>query len=108
VVGVGRTNLVEEPLDRDARLCPTEMPRVQRNPTRGFSCKGRGLCPSCMGRRMAATAAKLIERVLPPSTPLPWRSTRRPARLVEPNQQGWLQGCLTHRTRLTHNGIQNV
>jgi len=47
-----------------------------------FSCKGRGFCPSCMGRRMAATAANLVERVLPPATPLrqwvltfpfPWR-----------------------------------
>ena len=35
-----------------------------------FSCKGRGFCPSCMGRRMSATAANLIERVLPPSTAL--------------------------------------
>ena len=35
-----------------------------------FSCRGRGFCPSCMGRRMSATAANLIERVLPPSTPL--------------------------------------
>jgi hypothetical protein len=30
-----------------------------------FNCKGRGFCPSCMGRRMCATAANLIERVLP-------------------------------------------
>ena len=30
-----------------------------------FSCKGRGFCPSCMGRRMAQTAANLIEEVLP-------------------------------------------
>jgi Putative transposase/Transposase zinc-binding domain len=30
-----------------------------------FSCKGRGFCPSCMGRRMNATAANLVERVLP-------------------------------------------
>jgi len=30
-----------------------------------FSCKGRGSCPACMGRRMCATAANLIERVLP-------------------------------------------
>ena len=30
-----------------------------------FSCKGRGFCPSCMGRRMCATAANLTERVLP-------------------------------------------
>ena len=55
-----------------------------------FSCKGRGFCPSCMGRRMsgasgplgerkawpwATTAANLIERVLPPSTPL-WPKAR--------------------------------
>jgi Transposase zinc-binding domain len=30
-----------------------------------FSCKGRGFCPACMGRRMCATAANLIEHVLP-------------------------------------------
>ena len=61
-----------------------------------FSCKGRGFCPSCMGRRMCATAANLVERVLPPSTPLrqwvltfpfPWRP-----RLA---QDGELLGRLT-------------
>ena len=30
-----------------------------------FSCKRRGFCPSCAGRRMAQTAAHLVERVLP-------------------------------------------
>ena len=30
-----------------------------------FSCKGRGFCPSCRGRRMCSTAANLIEDVLP-------------------------------------------
>ncbi|MBW2737108.1 MAG: transposase zinc-binding domain-containing protein [Deltaproteobacteria bacterium] len=30
-----------------------------------FSCKGRGLCPSCQGRRMAETAARLTEALLP-------------------------------------------
>jgi hypothetical protein len=30
-----------------------------------FACKGRGFCPSCMGRRMCATAANLVDRVLP-------------------------------------------
>jgi hypothetical protein len=35
-----------------------------------FSCKGRGFCPSCLGRRMSATAANLIERVLPPQSGL--------------------------------------
>ena len=30
-----------------------------------FSCKGRGFCPSCGGRRMAATAAFLVDCVIP-------------------------------------------
>ncbi len=30
-----------------------------------FSCKRRGFCPSCGGRRMAETAAHLVDRVLP-------------------------------------------
>jgi hypothetical protein len=30
-----------------------------------FSCKGRGFCPSCCGRRMADTAAHLVDDVLP-------------------------------------------
>ena len=30
-----------------------------------FSCKGRGFCPACGGRRMADTAAHLMDRVLP-------------------------------------------
>lgn len=31
----------------------------------GFSCKKRGFCPSCIGRRMGETAAKLNDFVLP-------------------------------------------
>ena len=42
---------------------------------------GRGFCPSCLGRRMAATAANLVECVLPTvalrqwvlTVPFPWR-----------------------------------
>ena len=30
-----------------------------------FSCKKRGVCPSCNGRRMSDTAARLVDRVLP-------------------------------------------
>jgi len=30
-----------------------------------FSCKQRGACPSCAGRRMANTAAALVDRVIP-------------------------------------------
>ncbi len=31
-----------------------------------FSCKGRGFCPSCGGRRMAERAAHLVDHVFPP------------------------------------------
>ena len=30
-----------------------------------FSCKARGVCPSCAGRRMNEVAAHLVDRVLP-------------------------------------------
>ena len=30
-----------------------------------FSCRGRGICPSCAARRMAGTAAHLVDNVLP-------------------------------------------
>lgn len=30
-----------------------------------FSCKGRGVCPACMARRMAETAAHLVDHVFP-------------------------------------------
>lgn len=30
-----------------------------------FSCKGRGVCPSCNARRMASTAAHLTDHVIP-------------------------------------------
>jgi Transposase zinc-binding domain len=45
----------------------------------GFSCKGRGFCPSCTGRRMADLAAHLVDEVLPKVAirqwvcSLPWR-----------------------------------
>jgi len=46
-----------------------------------FSCKRRGCCPSWAGRRMAQTAAHLVEQVMPwgptrqgvVSVPVPWR-----------------------------------
>jgi len=30
-----------------------------------FSCKNRGYCPACCGRRMADSAAHLVDRVIP-------------------------------------------
>ena len=35
-----------------------------------LSCKGRGVCPSCGGRRMNDTAAHLVDRVLPQDVPV--------------------------------------
>ncbi len=29
-----------------------------------FSCKGRGFCPSCLGRKMSATASNLVDYVM--------------------------------------------
>ena len=37
-----------------------------------FSCKGRGVCPSCNGRRMAQTAAHLVDHVIPPVSVRQW------------------------------------
>ncbi len=37
-----------------------------------LSCKGRGFCPSCLGRRMADTAAHLVDRVLPEAPVRQW------------------------------------
>jgi len=37
-----------------------------------FSCKGRGVCPSCTGRRMTDTAAHLVDRVLPRTPVRQW------------------------------------
>jgi len=53
-----------------------------------FSCKRRGFCPSCAGRRMAQTAAHMVECVIPwvptrqwvVSVPIPlrhWMSTSK-------------------------------
>ena len=46
-----------------------------------FSCKKRGFCPSCGGKRMAETAAYLVDNIIPPvrirqyvlSVPIPLR-----------------------------------
>jgi hypothetical protein len=38
----------------------------------GFSCKGRGVCPSCNARRMVEVAAHLNDQVLPPLPSRQW------------------------------------
>ena len=54
-----RCGLLEHGVVRLAcRRCGHEM-RV------GFSCKRRGFCPSCVGRRMSDVAAHLVDEVLP-------------------------------------------
>jgi len=35
-----------------------------------FSCKGRAFCPACTGRRMADTAARLVDYVFPTGVPV--------------------------------------
>jgi hypothetical protein len=35
-----------------------------------FSCKGRGFCPTCTGRRMADTSARLVDDVFPAAAPV--------------------------------------
>src|SRR5215831_14852803 len=53
-----------------------------------FSCKRRGFCPSCAGRRMAQTAAHLVEQVIPwvptwqwvVSVPIPLRYWTEPSK----------------------------
>jgi len=37
-----------------------------------FSCKGRGVCPSCNGRHMAQPAAHLVDHVIPPVPVRQW------------------------------------
>ena len=37
-----------------------------------FSCGGRGFCPSCLGRRMAALAARWCDEVLPHTAVRQW------------------------------------
>ncbi|MBT4501398.1 MAG: hypothetical protein HOC74_26960 [Gemmatimonadetes bacterium] len=40
-------------------------PDCNANRTVAFSCKACGFCPSCMGRRMVDTAARLTDEILP-------------------------------------------
>ena len=46
--------------------------RCGRDRVVAFSCKKRGICNSCAGRRMAETAAHLVDRVLPDVATRQW------------------------------------
>jgi hypothetical protein len=49
-----------------------QCPVCQKEKFVAFSCKGRTLCPSCTGRRMADTAKHLLEEVIPPVSVRQW------------------------------------
>jgi len=63
-----------------------------------FSCKRRGICPSCTARRMADTAAHLVDRVLPRAPYRQWVFTvPKPLRLVlarDPAWTSWISGLV--------------
>lgn len=62
-----------------------------------FACKGRGFCPSCLGRRMCATAATLIEDVLPVVPLRQWVLTFPFGWRLRLAQDGELLSALTRR-----------
>jgi ribosomal protein S27E len=63
-----------------------------------FSGKRRGICPSCTARRMADTAAQLVDRVLPRAPYRQWVFTvPKPLRLVvarDPTWTSWIGGLV--------------
>ncbi|MCL4819932.1 MAG: transposase zinc-binding domain-containing protein, partial [Vicinamibacteria bacterium] len=82
-----------------------------------FRCRGRGFCPSCLGRRMCSTAANLMEYVLPPESglrqwvltfPFAWRATlaRNGALLGSLTRifEETVQSFYAHRARLEGHG----
>ena len=54
-----------------------------------WSCKGRGFCPSCIGRRMCATAANLIDHVLPGVAVRQWVGAHLPVRVAPQARARW-------------------
>ena len=76
-------------LRRGCDTCPKEL-------LLPFSCKRRGFCPSCAARRMAQTAAHLVECVIP------WAPTRQWVVSVPIPLRYWTASAkeLCHWTRL--------
>ncbi len=55
-----------------------------------FSCKGRGVCPSCNAKRAHVTAAHLVEQVLPHVPYRQWTLSFPPrVRWAETQASGW-------------------
>ena len=82
-----------------------------------FACKGRGFCPSCMGRRMASTATNLVDCVLPSCPLRQWVLTVPFAWRKRLAYDGKLLGAVTriavstvlgfYKTRLAKEGASN-
>jgi hypothetical protein len=66
-----------------------------------FSCKRRGFCPSCAGRRMAQMAAHLVEQVLP------WVPTRQWVVSVPVPLRYWMASS-QHLTAKVHTIIRTT
>ena len=70
----------------------------------GYSCKTRGLCPSCTARRMADTAANLVDRLLPEARYRQWVFTvPKSLRLClarEPAWASWVNQLIVRAIRV--------
>ncbi|HEY5908667.1 MAG TPA: hypothetical protein VIZ31_11535, partial [Vicinamibacteria bacterium] len=65
--------------------------------------QGRGFCPSCLGRRLNATAVDLVERVVPPQSGLRqwvltfrWVHVHAATRAGAQDAAGGRRYCATH------------
>ena len=56
-----------------------------------FSCKGRGVCPSCNGRHMAQTAANLVDHAIPPVPMRQWVISVPKRAFASGRRPGWLR-----------------
>ena len=83
---------------RDALTSTPSTRRCHDEIVVAFSCKRRGICPSCTARRMADTAAHLVDRVLPRAPSRQWVFTvPKPLRLVlarDPAWTSWIGGLV--------------
>ena len=74
-----------------------------------FSCKGRGVCPSCTNRRMAEVAAHLRDRVIPRVPVRQWvlsvPKRLRPALARDPDLAGAVLRILL---RVIHRALQDT
>jgi hypothetical protein len=98
VAGYGLPRYVERELEDYLRcgILAEGFARVRCQACRGellvaFSCKRRGIRPSCTGRRMADTAAHLVDRVLPVAPYRQWvLSLPRSLRLRLARDPAWV------------------